>query len=248
MMDIERNENGVPQYPKGHVGRLLVTLAAISALERPTAASVSTHTGLSKSKITDYVTALGSQLGVSIVKHGSEYQIVSYGDLLNEAGTAKLLKEPINGTASIKLDISIPESESLDPYVSTLHPLTTHARGQTLLLSRFLEIESLGGAYLDYVLAHVERPRFEEVQLIFNGGLKAEYVQVKEPGGTFRYWSPSREPRDAAEVLSVDPSELAKTGWIDRLRKLAISDHPEGKACVPIVIYEYERDQWPDAF
>ncbi|WP_202802449.1 hypothetical protein [Pseudomonas asplenii] len=51
MSEYEVNEHGVPQYPKGHAGRLFVTLAAIDCLERATATSVAALTGLSKVKL-----------------------------------------------------------------------------------------------------------------------------------------------------------------------------------------------------
>jgi hypothetical protein len=98
MTDIEFNENGVPQYPKGHTGRLLVTLAAIDKLERPTATSVANLTGLSKGKIDDYVHALKAELGVTVTKEGPEYRIDNWGELLKKMGVRKCLTVPINGT------------------------------------------------------------------------------------------------------------------------------------------------------
>jgi len=98
MAEIEVNEHGVPQYPKGHTGRLLVTLAAIDKLERPTATSVAALTGLSKGKIDDYVYALNSELGMTITKEGPEYRIDNWGELLKKMGVRKCLTVPINGT------------------------------------------------------------------------------------------------------------------------------------------------------
>ncbi|MDH4602349.1 hypothetical protein JW321_06245 [Pseudomonas syringae pv. papulans] len=88
----EVNEHGVPQYPKGHAGRLLVTLAAIHKLERPTASSVAELTGLSKGKVNDYVEALNAELGTVITKNGPEYEIQSWGSILKSTGVMKLLK------------------------------------------------------------------------------------------------------------------------------------------------------------
>lgn len=99
MADIDINENGVPQYPKGHAGRLLVTLAAIDRIERPTASSVASLTGLSKGKIDDYVNALNAELGMTITKEGPEYRIQSWGELLKKTGVKKCLIVPINGTS-----------------------------------------------------------------------------------------------------------------------------------------------------
>ncbi|WP_304526795.1 hypothetical protein [Halomonas sp. I5-271120] len=99
MAEIELNEHGVPQYPKGHTGRLLVTLAAIDRIERPTAASVASLTGLSKGKIDDYVHALNAELDMEIAKEGPEYRIVSWGWLLKKMGVRKCLTVPLNGTS-----------------------------------------------------------------------------------------------------------------------------------------------------
>lgn len=96
MSSYEVNENGVPQYPKGHAGRLLVTLAAIHKLERPTASSVADLTGLSKGKVHDYVEALNAEFGTVIKKIGPQYEIQSWGCILKAAGVIKLLKAPIS--------------------------------------------------------------------------------------------------------------------------------------------------------
>ncbi|WP_104963046.1 hypothetical protein [Pseudomonas sp. XWY-1] len=98
MSAFDVNENGVPQYPKGHAGRLLVTLAAIDRLERPTASSVAALTGLSKGKIDDYVQALNAEFGTVIVKEGPEYRVDSWGEILKRVGVKKVLTVPINGT------------------------------------------------------------------------------------------------------------------------------------------------------
>ncbi|MCK1788955.1 hypothetical protein [Pseudomonas violetae] len=98
MSEVQLNDNGVPQYPKGHAGRLLVTLAAIDRLERATASSVAALTGLSKGKIDDYVQALNNEFGTVIIKEGPEFRIESWGDILKQAGVKKVLTVPINGT------------------------------------------------------------------------------------------------------------------------------------------------------
>ena len=98
MTEYNVNEYGVPQYPKGHTGRLLVALAAIDKLDRPTAASVAALTGLSKGKVDDYVRALNDELDMTIIKDGPEYQIESWGRLLKKAGVKKCLTVPLNGT------------------------------------------------------------------------------------------------------------------------------------------------------
>jgi hypothetical protein len=89
--DYEKNEHGVPQLPKGHAGRLLLTLAAIDYLERPTVASISELTGLHRGLIDDYVQALNVQLLTQIVRDGPVFRLDSCGELLNIEGIRKLL-------------------------------------------------------------------------------------------------------------------------------------------------------------
>ena len=91
MSELPINEHGVPLYPKGHVGRLLVTMAAIDALDTPTAASVAALTGLSKGNIDTYVAALNREFGAHIVKDGPVYSIQAWGDILKKAGVKKVL-------------------------------------------------------------------------------------------------------------------------------------------------------------
>jgi hypothetical protein len=98
MSVFEVNENGVPQYPKGHSGRLLVTLAAIDKLEHPTASSIAALTGLSKGNIDTYVKALNAEFGTVIVKTGAEYAIQSWGDILKQSGVKKSLTVLFNRT------------------------------------------------------------------------------------------------------------------------------------------------------
>lgn len=81
------NANGVPQYPKGHTGRLLAVMAAIDLLERPTAYTIAGFTGLSKGNIDRYVAALNTELGTQVQKDLSgQYLIVSWGHILNPVG------------------------------------------------------------------------------------------------------------------------------------------------------------------
>lgn len=91
MSDLPVNEHGVPLYPKGHTGRLLVTLAAIDTLDNPTATTVAALTGLSKGNIDTYVAALKNEMGVLIVKEGPTYRIESWGSILNKDGVRKVL-------------------------------------------------------------------------------------------------------------------------------------------------------------
>lgn len=92
------NDNGIPQYPKGHAGRLLITLAAIDKLASPTATTVAALTGLSKSKIDEYTQTLCEEFGVDIVKIGGVFRIQSWGEVLRKAGVQKALTVPLNGT------------------------------------------------------------------------------------------------------------------------------------------------------
>lgn len=91
MTDLPVNDHGVPLYPKGHAGRLFVTMAAIDALDNPTAASVAALTGLSKGNIDTYVAALNNEMGVQIVKEGPTYRIESWGAILKKSGVKKVL-------------------------------------------------------------------------------------------------------------------------------------------------------------
>ncbi|MBX4139617.1 hypothetical protein K1567_27415 [Pseudomonas sp. S5F11] len=86
MTDLPVNDHGVPLYPKGHAGRLFVTMAAIDALDNPTAASVAALTGLSKGNIDTYVAALNSEMGAQILKEGPVYRIESGGQSSRKQG------------------------------------------------------------------------------------------------------------------------------------------------------------------
>lgn len=89
--DYEKNEHGVPQLPKGHAGRLLVTLAAIDYLERPTVTSISQLTGLHRALIDDYVKALNAQYLTQIARDDSVFRLDSWGPLLKAEGIETLL-------------------------------------------------------------------------------------------------------------------------------------------------------------
>lgn len=97
-MELSVNEHGVPQYPKGHAGRLLVVLAAIDKLKPATATTVAELTGLSKGNIDTYVAALNDEFGTLIVKNGPEYVIESWGDVLKKSGVKKALTVLFNRT------------------------------------------------------------------------------------------------------------------------------------------------------
>lgn len=100
MTDYPVNQHGVPQYPKGHVGRLLVTLAAIEAIgaaNRPaTPTAVEALTGLQKGNMDTYITSLNSQFGTWVVKCPGVYEIWSWGDVLKKSGVRKYLTSQWN--------------------------------------------------------------------------------------------------------------------------------------------------------
>lgn len=91
MQEYATNEHGVPQYPKGHAGRLLVTLAAIDLLERPSVAAISEITGCNRGSVDEYVRSLNDQFLTQIVKEGPVFRIDSWGPLLRPEGVRQLL-------------------------------------------------------------------------------------------------------------------------------------------------------------
>lgn len=96
---IERNEHGVPQYPRGHAGRLLVAAAAIATLERPTASSVANLTSLGKGNIDRIALVdLPAQFGVVVSKLGPVYKIEDWGNVLKPEGVIKCLTVLMNRT------------------------------------------------------------------------------------------------------------------------------------------------------
>ncbi|EPG8943885.1 hypothetical protein L4Z64_001292 [Pseudomonas aeruginosa] len=95
MTDLPVNSHGVPQYPKGHAGRLLVTLAAIDQLDHPTSQTVADLTGLSKGNIDRYVATLNAEFGTQIVKNGPVFHIESWGEVLKKTGVKKTLSSSV---------------------------------------------------------------------------------------------------------------------------------------------------------
>lgn len=100
-MEFPVNKHGVPQYPKGHAGRLLVVLAAIDKLIPATATTVAELTGLSKGNIDTYVAALNAEFGTDIRKTGAEYRIHAWGDVLKKSGVRKALTVLFNRTSIV---------------------------------------------------------------------------------------------------------------------------------------------------
>jgi hypothetical protein len=91
-MKFTKNEFGVVQYPHDDVRRLLVLLAALDLLERPTLQAIADLTSLNPETIDDGIERLGEQFGVQIHKQGHVYRIESWGDILKKTGVQKRLK------------------------------------------------------------------------------------------------------------------------------------------------------------
>lgn len=91
MSSLSKNQNGVPQYPKGHTGRMLVVLASIAKLEHASAVTVAAYTGLSQGNIDTYVLRLNEEFGTQILKEGGRYRIESWGPVLKKKGVMQTL-------------------------------------------------------------------------------------------------------------------------------------------------------------
>lgn len=103
LSEFKKNALGVPQYPKGHAGRLFVVAAAVSTLERPTSSSVAALTGISKGNMDQMILIdLPSQLGVKTAKVDAVYQIISWGGLVMQNNVKRCLVTPVNEPDVIK--------------------------------------------------------------------------------------------------------------------------------------------------
>ncbi len=91
-MNTPKNQFGVPQYPDNDVRRLLVLLAAIDLLERPTLSAIADLTSLDREAVDTGVMRLREEFGVGLHKVGDIYHIESWGDLLKETGVRNCLK------------------------------------------------------------------------------------------------------------------------------------------------------------
>lgn len=91
MPSLSKNQDGVPQYPKGHTGRMLVVLAAIAKLDHASAVTIAAYTGLSQGNIDTYVLRLNEEFGTQIFKEGGRYRIESWGPLLKQKGVMQTL-------------------------------------------------------------------------------------------------------------------------------------------------------------
>ncbi len=97
-LSLPTNEHGVPQYPKGHTGRLWVVLAAIKQIKNPTVVKIANLTGLSKGNIDKYVHDIQEGLGVTISKENAVFSIQSWGVLIKPEEVTQCLTVPINRT------------------------------------------------------------------------------------------------------------------------------------------------------
>ncbi len=90
-MTFHLNQFGVPQYPDTDARHLLVLLAAIDLLERPTVAAIADLTSHNAQQIDEEIRCLQQQFGVAIDHKGSVYHVTSWGNLLNKPGLQSLL-------------------------------------------------------------------------------------------------------------------------------------------------------------
>lgn len=86
------NEFGVPQYPDGDVRKLMVLLAAIDLLERPTQSAVADLSGYARDEIDAGVMRLREECGVNLHRVGEIYHIEDWGPLLKQRGVQRHLK------------------------------------------------------------------------------------------------------------------------------------------------------------
>lgn len=90
-MRFGKNQFGVPQFPVDDARRLLVLLAAIDLLERPTTSAIADLTSFDKEGVDEEVQKLREQFGIQLHKVGEVYHIQSWGEMLNPEGVRKLI-------------------------------------------------------------------------------------------------------------------------------------------------------------
>lgn len=98
-MSIARNQFGVPQYPLDDARHLLVLLAAIDLLERPTVSALADFTGFNRDRIDLDAIKLREQFGVVLHKVGEIYRLESWGDVLNKDGVTRVMGLPRSADA-----------------------------------------------------------------------------------------------------------------------------------------------------
>lgn len=91
-MMISRNHFGVPQYPGDDARRLMVLLAAIDLLERPSVTALADFTSHDKETIEGDANRLQEQFGVTLLKIGDVYRLESWGPVLHRDGVQAVLK------------------------------------------------------------------------------------------------------------------------------------------------------------
>ena len=91
LMNMARNQFGVPQYPLDDARHLLVLLAAIDLLGRPTVSALADFTGLNRDRIDLDAIKLREQFGVVLHKVGEIYHLESWGDVLKKEGVQRIV-------------------------------------------------------------------------------------------------------------------------------------------------------------
>lgn len=89
--EYDKNEHGIVQYPKGDARRLMVLVAAIDIMERPTLNSIARYTSWNKGSVFRDIDKVQRELGVTIEKNGPVYSIQAWGDRVNREGVIKCL-------------------------------------------------------------------------------------------------------------------------------------------------------------
>ncbi|MDN3368273.1 MULTISPECIES: hypothetical protein [Ralstonia solanacearum species complex] len=93
---MQADEDGVPQYPKGDLRRMLSVLAAIDAITDATLVKLVARTGIDKKTVTVLVQQATEQAGVRIEKEGSIYRISDWGPVFKRAGAKLALTGALN--------------------------------------------------------------------------------------------------------------------------------------------------------
>ncbi len=86
------NKYGVIQFPKGDVRRLLVLVAAIDRLERPTITTLAKYTGHNKGVIQKDVAKVSEQLGIIVEKHDATYSVSDWGEIVKKRAVKKFFQ------------------------------------------------------------------------------------------------------------------------------------------------------------
>ena len=90
-MKTRRNQFNIPQYEQGDSRRLLVLLASIDLLGRPSQAALADLSGYAREDIDAAVARLREEFAVNLHKVGEVYHIEAWGQLLQPEGVRQLL-------------------------------------------------------------------------------------------------------------------------------------------------------------